>query len=116
MSNSPRIKTHKPRLASSSPQGWKPDSQRGSRHDRGYGWKWEKTRERVLHRDKGICQVHKARGELARADQVDHIMSKAEARSLGWTDEQIEDDSNLQAICDACHKAKTAVESQRGAG
>jgi 5-methylcytosine-specific restriction protein A len=41
-------------------------------------------------------------------------VSKAQARAQGWTSEQIEADSNLQAACQSCHKAKTAGERTRG--
>lgn len=117
MSTRPRLKCLKPRLApSTSPGGWKPDTQRGNRHQRGYGSVWDKTRERILDRDKHLCQVHLKRGDVVVGDEVDHITSKAEARVLGWTTKQIEDDSNLQTLCNTCHKDKTARESRLGSG
>lgn len=84
------------------------DERRGSRHDRGYGAEWEKTRKRILRRDKGLCQPCLQRGRPTPAKQVDHIMPKGE----GGTDA----DDNLQAICIECHKKKTAAEAQRGRG
>lgn len=107
----PRVSTH-----GASAGGWKPDTLRGNRHQRGYGAKWDRTRERILQRDNGLCQPHLERGEIALADQVDHIVSKAEGRARGWTTEQIEDDANLQSICLDCHLEKTARESKRGGG
>lgn len=106
----------KPRLAPSNSGGWKPDEARGNRHRRGYGYRWEKTRIRILERDNGLCQPHLKQGHTAIGTQVDHKVSKAEARSLGWKHEQIEDDSNLQTICDECHREKTARESRKGGG
>ncbi len=84
------------------------DPRRGSRHDRGYGYKWDKQRERILERDNGLCQVCLKRGVLTAAKQVDHVVPKAEGGS--------DLDENLQSICDNCHKAKTASESRRGRG
>jgi 5-methylcytosine-specific restriction protein A len=110
------MKTLKPRLATTNPGGWKPDEKRGNRHQRGYGYAWEKTRERILQRDNGLCQPHLARNLVNVGNQVDHIVSKAEARAQGWTTEQIEADSNLQTICEECHREKTSRESRRGGG
>lgn len=72
-----------------------------SRQSRGYGATWDRTRKRIMARDFGICQVCK----MAIAVAVDHRTPKAR----GGTD----DDSNLQAICEACHTAKTAADSGR---
>ena len=76
-----------------------------SRQSRGYGREWEKTRKRILERDNYLCQCRhcKADGRTTVATEVDHIKPKAK----GGTD----DDSNLQAINDLCHKRKT-VEDQ----
>lgn len=111
------MKCLKPRLATSStPGGWKPDTQRGTRHQRGYGWAWQQIRERILDRDCGLCQPCLKRGHVTTAQAVDHIVSKAVARAQGWTTEQIEAHSNLQAICDPCHDSKTSSESRKGGG
>ena len=84
------------------------DPYRGSRQDRGYGAEWERTRKRILRRDKGLCQVCLANGRYTPAKEVDHIHHKA----AGGT----EDDANLQAICSPCHQAKTAQEARQGRG
>ena len=73
-----------------------------SRHARGYGSEWTKRRERILARDRGICQPCLKLGNLHRGSEVDHIVPK----SKGGTD----DDSNLQTICREAHKAKTVTE------
>ena len=67
-------------------------------------------RVRILMRDHYLCQACMRAGGLTalvvgdrmhpRGAQVDHIMPKAN----GGTD----DPSNLEAICRACHEAKTA--------
>lgn len=84
------------------------DKTRGSRQSRGYGAAWDKLRKQILLRDNGLCQPCLEQDVITPAKQVDHIVAKAH----GGTD----DESNLQAICVACHKAKTAKESARGRG
>lgn len=90
------------------------DACRGSRQSRGYGAEWEQTRKRILRRDKGLCQPCLKSGRPKPARQVDHIINKAAAKQRGWTQEQIEADDNLQAICNECHAAKTADEGRQG--
>ena len=87
--------------------GWqRTEEKKGNRHARGYGASWSRLRRRVLERDAMLCQPCKAAGRISQANQVDHITPKA----AGGTDEP----DNLQAICDACHKAKTLAERQKG--
>ena len=89
--------------------GWaKTEERRGNRHERGYGARWVKQRELILKRDNFLCQPCLAQGRTTQARDVDHIVPKA----LGGTD----DESNLQSICRACHKAKTQAEKRRGGG
>ncbi|CAG4906198.1 HNH endonuclease [Paraburkholderia saeva] len=85
--------------------GWQSDRVRGSRHQRGYGSRWEKQRARILARDNGLCQPCLRDGRITAARHVDHVIAKAE----GGTDVDV----NLQSICVRCHKAKTAEESAR---
>lgn len=84
-----------------------------SRHARGYGTEWSKTRERIMLRDYGICQPCMKQGHIHVGTEVDHIVSKAKAQRLGWTKERVECDDNLQAICATAHKIKTAQEQGR---
>lgn len=81
--------------------------------DRGYGHKWRKVRAQVLERDGHQCQPCVRADRLSRAHEVDHIKNKAAARAEGWTDEQIDDPSNLEAICTPCHKLKTSKENRQ---
>lgn len=98
------------------------DRERGSRHSRGYGTDWDKKRKQILERDAYLCQEHKRQGVLKAVGDapfsayVDHIKPKAECRSLGWTQEQIDDDSNLQTLCRGCHTEKTDREKNKGRG
>ena len=102
-----RLKTLKPRLApAAAPRGWKSDAVRGTRQERGYGAAWERLRAQVLKRDEHLCQPCLKAGRPTVGTQVDHRIPK----SQGGTD----DLANLQTICLACHKAKTARESTGG--
>ena len=55
-----------------------------------------------------LCRVCVARGFTVLATQRDHIVSLAE----GGTD----DDSNVQPLCDDCHREKTLAEALRARG
>lgn len=89
--------------------GWSTES----RHKRGYGSIWDKTRKRILQRDYGICQPCKRNGYIHPGTEVDHIVSKAEGKRLGWAQSRIECDANLQTICKPVHAEKTAAEQGR---
>lgn len=78
----------------------KPWADKGSRHKRGYGAAWDRIRLQALKRDCYLCQPCLRAGHVTKAKAVDHIRPKAQ----GGTD----DLSNLQGICDECHKDKTA--------
>lgn len=92
------------------------DDRRGSRHERGYGAAWDKQRKLILIRDSGLCQPCLHQGRITAANQVDHIINKAEWRRLHRSLHGVDDDTNLQSICDACHKDKTGREARRGRG
>ena len=79
-----------------------------SRHARGYGSAWVKTRAIILARDNGLCLTCLAQGRPTPATQVDHITPKAK----GGTD----DHDNLASICTPCHEAKTAREAAEAQG
>lgn len=55
-----------------------------------------------MRRDNWLCQPCLKMSRLTIATEVDHIIPKA----LGGEDEY----DNLQAICELCHKRKTARE------
>lgn len=74
----------------------------GSRHARGYDYRWVKRREQVMQRDGYLCQPCLRQGRPTEAKQVDHITPKAK--------DGTDDFDNLQAICVDCHKAKTKAE------
>lgn len=86
-----------------------------SRQSRGYGLAWEKVRKQAMQRDCGLCQVCKMAGTTTIAQAVDHIVSKAKARHMGWTAERMDGMSNLQSICNPCHERKTIEEQGKRA-
>ncbi len=72
-------------------EGWQQHQQGKSRHERGYGSKWDVIRARILKRDNHLCQNCLRTGRAVAAKTVDHINAKAH----GGTD----DDSNLESLC-----------------
>jgi 5-methylcytosine-specific restriction protein A len=86
-----RLKARKARL----------DARRGSAAARGYGRKWREAREEYL-RDHPLCVLCLDRGIVRPALVVDHIIPHRGDVGLFW------DEDNWQALCVACHTAKTA--------
>ena len=81
---------------------------KGSRQSRGYGAAWDKARKLAMHRDNHLCQPCKRQGKTTPARECDHVIPKAK----GGDDRQ----SNLQAICRACHREKTLAEAAEAKG
>lgn len=88
--------------------GWERTRKGRTTTERGYGWKWQQLRKRILKRDEYLCQTCLRRGRYERGTEVDHILAK----SQGGADVA----ANLEAICYECHTEKTAVESRVGMG
>ena len=63
--------------------GWAVSQNGKTASDRGYGYKWQKLRELVIRRDKGLCQECLRLGFVTAGSDVDHIKSKAK----GGTDD-----------------------------
>lgn len=77
------------------------------RYGQGRGGRpWRRLRDRVMERDGHLCQPCQRRGVLTLATECDHIVPV----SKGGTDAE----TNLEAICGACHRAKSATEAARG--
>lgn len=85
--------------------GWQRHQKGRTSSQRGYGTQWRKIRAVVLERDSNLCCECLKQGRYVTATTVDHIIPKAH----GGTDNL----SNLQSLCDKCHKAKTAKERLR---
>jgi 5-methylcytosine-specific restriction protein A len=58
----------------------------------------------------GLCQPCKKIGRVTKFYAVDHIVSRALAKRLGWSEARTESPENCQCICDPCHKTKTEEE------
>ena len=80
--------------------GW--NQRRPGKSGRG-GRPWRRLRDQILQRDRHLCQNCKRKGVVTPAYEVDHIVNI----ESGGTNAA----SNLEAICRACHRAKTARES-----
>lgn len=80
-----------------------------SRQSRGYGAAWDRVRLVILRRDADQCQCKYCKAALVPefANEVDHIVPKAKAKAMGWTQAQMDAESNLQAINRECHKRKS---------
>lgn len=83
----------------------KPWADRGSRHERGYGYRWVKLRDQIMRRDKYLCQPCMSKGQGTPATEVHHIKPKAQ----GGTDNP----ENLIAICRKCHDEETRKQMGR---
>ena len=100
----PCLVCHRPSVGSRCPThmtGW----QRGTRP---MPPGWSSLRGRVA-REEPSCRVCGAPTEI-----VDHIVNRARARQLGWSEATINSRANLQALCRRCSNAKTAIESHEG--
>ncbi len=72
------------------------------------GRPWRRLRERILARDKYLCQCPDCLGGIKRlrvADEVDHIIPVSDPRS---TDHP----SNLRAVNRECHKKITTIQNE----
>jgi 5-methylcytosine-specific restriction protein A len=71
---------------------------------RGYDRRWARARLRFIAEHK-YCANKKAHGAVVvLAQEVDHVIPHRGDMKLFW------DTSNWQALCKACHSAKTATE------
>ena len=82
------------------------DAQRGTAHQRGYGYRWQKASAGYL-RNHPLCECPDCKaGELkvTVATVVDHIVPHRGDMTLFW------DRANWQAMSKPCHDKKTARE------
>ena len=84
-----------------------PKDERPSAARRGYGRRWRRMREVQLRREP-LCRACAARGIVAAATDVDHIVP----RRLGGANGR----GNLQSLCHGCHSGKTRAEAGEGRG
>jgi len=57
--------------------------------------------------DYGLGKNHEEIKDDVNTPSTDHIVAQDTAKKLGWTDDQINDISNLWIICMKCNKIKT---------
>ena len=82
---------------------WRPDSERGTRHQRGYDEPWLKLAAYRLIHDQKLCQECDRQGHTTEATEVHHIIP-----FNGLDDPLRLDFSNLESLCVGCHRKKTA--------
>lgn len=91
------------------PAGWKPynkrerEKRRGSSSKRGYGYQWQKARERFLKANP-LCVHCECEGHATIATDVDHITPHKGDKTLFWVE------TNWQSLCKPHHSSKTASE------
>lgn len=81
------------------------DKRRGSSTQRGYGYRWQQIRKRVLA-EEPLCRFCRDRGRVTAAQEVDHVLPLAD----GGT----HDRDNLRPLCKSCHSTHTG--RSKGAG
>jgi len=77
------------------------EAMRGNSADRGYGRRWRKASKVYLMLNP-FCAEHRAKGRVAAATVVDHVVPHKGDQALFW------DQGNWQSLCKPCHDAKTA--------
>lgn len=99
-------------------KAWQHQGRDTSSTARGYGSAWQRLRLIVLARDCGVCQCPECKqsGRIRKASEVDHIVSKARAASMGWSQAQTDSMGNLRAVHPECHKRITMIDQGRNPG
>ena len=88
-----------------SADSWRAGKQGGTA--RGYGYKWQKARERFL-REHPLCCYCERIGRVTLATVVDHVVPHKGDESLFW------DESNWQPLCKPCHDSTKKAEEAKG--
>ena len=76
---------------------------------RGYGYKWQKARERYLSEHPLCCYCQRT-GRVTAATVVDHKIPHEGQESLMW------DEANWQPLCKPCHDSTKQAEEANGRG
>lgn len=74
---------------------------------RGYDREWERVRSRQLHREP-LCRYCAEQGIVEPATEVDHVIPVRVRPDLRL------DESNLQSLCETCHRAVKQSEERTG--
>ncbi|QDD91927.1 HNH endonuclease [Pseudomonas oryzihabitans] len=99
----PRLGTQSARVAVMQPGSWRTDKQTSAQ--RGYGYKWQKARERHLA-GHPLCVYCQRQGLVTAATVVDHVVPHRGDMALFW------DSSNWQSLCASCHSSVKQAEEQ----
>lgn len=75
--------------------------------ERGYGYRWQKARERYL-RAHPLCRYCQREDRVTAASIVDHITAHQGDDTLFWNE------SNWQPLCKPCHDSVKAREERSG--
>ncbi|GFM73594.1 HNH endonuclease [Pseudomonas cichorii] len=108
----PRLKTLGSRIKESSvsrvnvvtPGSWRSGM---TSSQRGYGYKWQKARERYLL-DHPICVYCERQGLTSAASVVDHKIPHRGDQDLFWNQ------GNWQSLCKTCHDSVKQAEEAAG--
>jgi len=88
--------------------GWQDDSERGTRHQRGYDNAWLKLRQHKLA-EQPLCETCLAAGHTVEATEVHHVIP-----FRGKNDPLRLDYDNLRSLCTFCHREKQQNSKGRG--
>jgi len=98
----PRLQTINQRRVETVSDSWR---QNKSSAQRGYGYKWQKARERFLKKNL-LCVYCQRDDRVTAANVVDHITPHRGDQKLFWRE------SNWQALCSSCHSSVKQREEQ----
>ena len=98
----PRLQTVNQRRVETVSDSWR---QNKSSTQRGYGYKWQKARERFLKKNP-LCVYCQRDDRVTAANVVDHIVPHRGDQKLFWRE------SNWQALCSSCHSSVKQREEQ----
>lgn len=96
-----KLKVLKPRLQTiktNTPTAGKSTWRTSGRNSDGYGYKWQKARERYLL-ENPLCVYCERNGKTVVATVVDHIVPHRGDMRIFW------DKSQWQALCSPCHSS-----------
>lgn len=100
-----RLQTVGSKLPVMQPGSWRTDKQTSAQ--RGYGYKWQKARERYLSAHPLCCYCEKE-GRVTVATVVDHKTPHRGDMNLFWSE------SNWQPLCKPCHDSVKQKEEAKG--
>lgn len=109
--NVPKLQTLRPRLQNVSSRlkvvesvSWRSDKQTSAQ--RGYGYRWQKARERYL-REHPLCVYCEREGKVTAASIVDHRIPHRGDMTLFW------EEGNWQSLCTRHHNSDAQKKDHR---